>query len=116
MGYLPGEIIKSGGDYLLSILKWEPQIEYCRFYDGTEETRKRLRERLGLSEEDADWYSVELIMDLAVSQVEEMEFVEVTELEELLADGEPNYRIELTPKGRDFIVKAESYTFPDIEP
>lgn len=35
-----------------------PPIRYSRFYDGTDETQQALIAGVGISEEDAEWYSV----------------------------------------------------------
>ena len=54
MGSVSGEYIKRGGDYLLSILRNEPCIEYSRFYDGEDATSEKFRQGLGFSREEAE--------------------------------------------------------------
>ena len=115
MGQMPGEMTKMAGDYLLSILVEEITVPYSRFYDGSDETREKLRIGIGMSESDADWYSIELMMDLAADRFAKMGIVEIRPREDKLADGEKNYDIVLTEKGCQFIADAKEYKFPDLD-
>lgn len=115
MSIMPGNMVKKAGDYLLSVLASEPSIRYSRFYDATDATRERLRLGVGLSQADADYYCMELMMDLAVSMFEKRKLVQTRYLEEKLADDEPDYEICLTDEGTRFITEGRDYASPDVE-
>lgn len=112
---IPNELLNQAGAYLLSVLKQETPIRYSRFYDGTDATRHKLIAGVGIDERDADWYSVEAIIDDAVVLFEHIGVVERRLLEERLADGEPDYEIALTDKGRQFVARRKRFCFPDLE-
>jgi hypothetical protein len=115
MGSMPGAIVQRGGEYLLSLLLERHVVMYSEFYDGTEPTREKLRLGLGLSESDADWYGLELIVDLAVDHLVDLGVVAKGDVEELLADGEANYRIELTESGCERIMEGVPILYRDYD-
>lgn len=115
MGYTPGDMVERGARYLLDVLNQCGEVDYSRFYDGTDETHRELNRALGL---DDDWYCAEHIIDLAAFQLEEQEVVTISELETYLADGEPDYRISLLPRGRRYAASKQlrdRLTFHDAE-
>lgn len=112
---IPASILKQAGDYLLSVLKKESPIRYSRFYDGTDETRQTLLAGMGISERDADWYSVEALIDDAVILFQHIGAVQKRELDDELADGFPDYEISLTEKGQAIVAGGTRYEFPDLE-
>lgn len=115
MGHMPEEIVKKAGDYLLSILKDEPTIKYDRFYDGEDLCRQRLCKGMKMSASDADYYGIEGAMDIAISWLEQSAFVTTAELPDKLADGEQNYSICLTAKGRESIDKGTKHKFHGVD-
>ena len=115
MGTMPGKLIKTAAKYLLEILFVEESVLYSRVYDGTDETRDKLIEGMGITVEDADWYGVEGAMDLAAGLLEREGYVRIVPLEEELADGEPAYRIDLLEDGRKAAKVGRLPAFDDIE-
>ena len=107
-------MIELAGRHLLSILKSAPKIRYSEyFYDGSDETHERLMEALGLED---DWYySAEALVDDAAGQLDTMGLVTVTMLEETMADGEQDYEIALTEKGKTLIASGKVPAFHGID-
>jgi hypothetical protein len=103
---IPGRLTTKAAEYLLSILADEPFIRYSKFYDGEESTETALRQGMGISDDDADLYSAEALMDDAVWQLAELGFVESEILPDLLSDGEPDYAIRLTTSGTEFLASG----------
>lgn len=103
MGYRPGELIQNTTNYLLRLLEEHGSFDYSAFYDGTAETNDRLCAELGIEEEDGEWFSAPHLVDTTVSQLEALGLVTVAYLDTDLADGEPNYLVTLTPKGRTLL-------------
>lgn len=97
MGYIPREPIERAGAHLLSVLRAEQSVCYSRFYDGGDETHDLLCRALGLEN---DWYSAETLMDEAAAQLADAGVVAIVSLSQVLADGQQDYRITLTDKGR----------------
>lgn len=94
MGYIDASEIEGAVRYLLPILQAEKSVRYSRFYDGSEECSEKVRRDVAPGN---DLISVELLIDLAVDALEEHGVVRRVELDELLADGEKDYRIDLVP-------------------
>ena len=115
MGYTPASRIESGAKYLLSLLAQESPIRYSRFYDGLEETSRKLADAIGLEENLRSWYSAEHIIDLAVYELIEQGIVQTKQLTEKLVDGEPDYEISLTVSGKNADAKKEKLKFWDAE-
>ena len=99
MGLRPSELIEQAARYLLTVLLENRSILFSRFYDGTDETKARICEGIGISVEDGEW-SAEALIDNAAPQLEQQGIVELTWLETRLVDDEPDYRITLTDAGR----------------
>jgi hypothetical protein len=112
---IPNELLRSTCEFLFRLLKETPVIPYSYFYDGTDRTRNRLIQGVGISESDADWYGVEALVDDVVVILDKNGFVEQRILEEKLADGQPAYEIRLADKGRRLIASGRPVRFPDLE-
>ena len=112
MGYLDRTTIERAARYLLSLFEHTPQIRYSEhFYDGTEETGEALRDALGLED---GWYSPELLVDVAASQLQAMGVVETKPLDERMADGEPDCEIRITDKGKAYTTGCKLPRFHDV--
>jgi hypothetical protein len=115
VGYTNAHVIELGAKHLLSILAQESPIRYSRFYDGSEETSRKLEEAIGLEPACRGWYSVEHIMDLAVYELSEQGIVQTKSLNEKLVDAEPDYEIFLTPQGKQAHLQKDKLQFWDAE-
>jgi hypothetical protein len=76
---------------------------------------ERVARACGIAPEDGDWYSPELAFDLAVGEMEAAGLVETEDLEQALADGEPDYRIRMTREGAAFAREGKSHHSPGHE-
>ena len=112
MAATPANVIKDGAHYLLSVLESESSVPYSRFYDGEDDTHAALNKALGLED---DWYCAEVILDLAVSQLEEQGLVTTTPLDTFLADGESDYLIAITDAGKKWSTERYRLQFRDME-
>lgn len=99
MGTVSGVEITKAARYLMEILGREGSVPYSGFYDGTDETERSLAAQLDV---DPRYTSVAILFDLAVFHLEHQDLVEKSDLPARLADGEPDYRITLTPRGKRF--------------
>src|SRR5207248_2762898 len=97
-------------------------VRYSRFYDGEDETQEVLLRGMGYgpaldgtAEDDYVPECPENLMDLAAAQLEQGGIVKTTDLDDLLADGNEDYLIELTDKGRAFLERGERFRFWDAE-
>jgi|ERR1700722_6654456 len=115
MGYTNASVIESGAKYLLTLLAEQSPIRYSRFYDGTEETSEKLENATGIEDECRDWYCAEHVMDLAIYELSEQGIVETRNFNEKLSDGELDYEIFLTPRGRQACIQNEKLKFWDAE-
>ena len=111
MGYTNATVIELGAKHLLSILAHDSSTRYSRFYDGSEETSRKLEDAIGLEQECRGWYCVEHIMDLAVYELSVQGIVETKILNESLVDGEPDYEIFLTPRGQQAHLQKDKLNF-----
>jgi hypothetical protein len=109
-----GSIAKAAS-YLLGLLAAEGRVPYARFCDGTEASRRRLAEGMGLSPEKAEWYGAELVMNVAAAALEAQGYVRITWPDEKLADEEPAYETELLPEGRAKVAAGERPRFYDLD-
>ena len=114
MGYIPANVIKTGAQHLLSVLRQELAVKYSRFYDGTVATNDALAAALEL-EEYKNWYCVAYVIDLAAYELEKQWMVRIAELPERLVDGTNNYEIALTEKGRQANCSIRGLKFWDAE-
>lgn len=99
------------GDHLLGLLKSEGRVCYSRFYDGSDEAARRLREVCGCT---SDIVSAELLMDIAAGQLEEQGVARLVTLHNRLADGENDYAIELTDEGKALLESGRQVRFRDV--
>jgi hypothetical protein len=122
MGYSYANEIEQAAKYLLQLLKAEGSVRYSRFYDGLDETQEALLRGMGYgsalagtSEEDYVPECPEHLMDLAVAQLERQRVVRTTDLEDLLADENNDYLIELTDEGCSRLGRGDKLRFWDAE-
>src|ERR1035437_9382989 len=99
MGWYPRDIIVKAAAFLMDELSQQSPRRYSEYYDGEEKTHDRLLQVLG---QEADHYSAELGLDLAVFVLENEGLVEKVDQERNLVDGEKDYTIVLTAAGRRF--------------
>jgi hypothetical protein len=115
MGYTNADVIELGAKHLLSILVHESPIRYSRFFDGSEKTSRKLENAIGIEPARRGWYPVEHIMDLAVYELSDQGIVQTKSLNEKLVDGEPDYEIFLTPRGKEAHLRNDKLQFWDAE-
>ncbi|HYV35777.1 MAG TPA: hypothetical protein VE988_08745 [Gemmataceae bacterium] len=53
MGMMYADHIEAAANYLLGVLFKETKVHYSRFFDGEEETARKLADGMGMSPEDA---------------------------------------------------------------
>ena len=111
MGYRPAHMIEKAAGYLIKILLEKGHIDYDFFYDASDTTRQRLIKGVGITEKEADRHCVEALMDNAAYELEEQDIVEIEQLESMLADETPNYRITLTSIGKTKLKNGEKLEF-----
>jgi hypothetical protein len=99
MGWYPGHIIEKAAAFLMDELVQRSPRRYSEYYDGEDKTHDHLREVLGLED---DQHPAELGLDLACFVLENEGLVEKDQVNEKLADGDPDYTIALTAAGRRF--------------
>lgn len=86
------------------------------FFDGTEATEVLLLDGMGsLSNSEASGVSLEYCMDLAVFQLEELGVVKHKFLSDELVDGNLDYEISLTDRGRVLINNKQRFHFHDAD-
>jgi hypothetical protein len=115
MGMMYAHNIERAATYLLGILALEGKVHYSRFYDGTDETKRRLAEGMGMTFDDAEWCGAEGVMDEAAAALEQQGYVKRNWLDEKLADGEPAYQIELLDRGREMLAAGTRPRFRDLD-
>lgn len=114
MGLSSAHAIERAARHVLSVLSKEPEITYRMFYDGTPETAAALEEAV-VEEDCRGWYSAEQLIHIAVHQLAEPGIVETESLSTTLADGENDYSIFLTARGRKSLADKLKLTFYDSE-
>ncbi len=77
MGYLYKSQFEQALDYLLNLFKENKYIDFDFFYDGTNETQKRLNNSLGYPVEDEETVA---IIDITISELESMNVIKIQEL------------------------------------
>jgi hypothetical protein len=107
--------IEKAANYLLTLLTLVGRVPFACFYDGTESTRRRLAEYLGMSLEDAEWYGAEAILHEAAAALEAQGYVRITRPDEKLADEERAYEIELLPVVRAALAAGFRPRFRDLD-
>jgi hypothetical protein len=118
MGWVNGSDLKPAGDYLLGILKAEGSVPYSRFYNRDTDYAALAAAVAGRGEEDdeddVDEEHVHLMIEFAAGQLEDAGLVMFTPLDRKLVDGEPDYTITLTDKGRAFDSSGEAFRYRDM--
>lgn len=109
MGFVSSETIRPGGDHLLSLLAREGAVPYSRFY-GEDVDIEALAAETGL---DADHAHV--LIEFAAGQLERAGIVACTPLPARLLDGEGDYSIVLTDRGRAFLAERRRFRYRDMD-
>ncbi len=91
--------------HLLDILGREGKVRYSRFYNANPDPEAELRALFGL-EYESD--SAAVLMDDAVWDLKQAGLVTTADLPERLMDGESDYLIELTEKGRAAVAESRA--------
>jgi hypothetical protein len=112
MGWYPGHIIEKAAVFLMDELAQRSPRRYSEYYDGQDKTHDHLREALGLED---DWYPAEIGLDLAIIVLENESLVEKYQVNEKLADGEPDSTIALTAAGRQFHSEGRTVTCQGVD-
>lgn len=108
MGWVASDDLKQAGDHLLGILGRESTICYSRVYSETVDPAALARE-CGLDENDAH-----VLIEYAAGQLERAGLVAFAPLEQELIDGEKDYTIALTERGRDFLAAGKPFRYRDM--
>lgn len=112
MGFVSSEQLNSGGAYLLGVLRAEGAVPFSRFYNA-ETDYAALASAAGIDESDADHAHV--LIEFAAGQLGDAGLVSFNELPDELIDGERDYRIELTEKGKRFVAAGGNFRFRDMD-
>ena len=103
MGYVSGKYFEKGATFLLAWLieSGRKSFTLSEFYDGTTETEEKLNILLGLTPEDE---SGMLYIDFGVDQLENDGLIKKTVLNQILADGEFDYKVTLLDNGIELFI------------
>jgi hypothetical protein len=112
MGFVSGQQLSPGGAYLLGILRAEGAVPFSRFYN-TETDYAALAAAAGIGEPDEEHAHV--LIEFAAGQLEHAGLVSFANLPDELIDGERDYRIELTEKGKRFVEAGRAFRFRDMD-
>ena len=118
MGYVCGEYLKPAGAYVLKLLKENGSLRYNEnfYFDGKEEPLERVRVAMGFTDEDPEDTSYPpILVDWAVGQMERKGLVVTEHLPVTMADGEPDYTITLTEKGKEFLASGREFKHWDMD-
>jgi hypothetical protein len=110
MGYLYRHQQEQASKYIFECLKNKDYLDFNFFYDGTEETEQKNIEVFSGEYDDAT-----AIIDFTIIELANMRIIEIEELEEKLADGENNFRIWLTEKGKRVLNNEIKLEFRDLD-
>src|ERR1051325_2944525 len=116
MGFVSGECLRIPGMHLLNILKAEGSVRYSRFYGpGTEieDLAKQLRE-MGDDNSQLDEHA-HVIIEFAAHQMKRRGIVTFTVLDDDLIDGEKDFLIALTDKGKAFVASGQDFPHWDMD-
>ena len=112
------EGIRATGLYLLEVLKSEKVVRYSRFYNDTPGSDKNLAAVVMPFVVDHESCDAEdlceeghVMLEFAAWQLEDLGIVRTLPLDETLIDGERDYRIELTEKGRHVLAEGLRFHF-----
>lgn len=112
MGYVSKNVVEHVALFIIELLKEKEHVDFDFFYDDTAETLVKLNKALKYPEEDVE--SVVLV-DIAISELEDMGIVETEQLSSKLADDEFNYRTRLTDEGKEIIKSGKKLEFRDLD-
>ena len=112
MGYVHGSEVARVAIILLKFLKEVGEITFDHFYDGTDETMKEFNSLFDFPEDDDE--SI-VYLDFAIDVLTKLGMIETEQLNEKLADDEPNFRIRNTEKGGVFAWSGQELIIKDFE-
>ncbi len=109
-------LILKAARFLLNELNESETVCYSKYYDGEEKTNESLRIEMEIKEGE---FSYDLpywcLIDFAVIQLNEQGIVDVTDLKSFLLDGEHDYSITITVKGKKVLSEKAQYQIHDVE-
>lgn len=111
MGQVYGEQLKPAGAYLLGILKAAGEVRFSHFYNK-ETDYAALAAEAGIDESDED--NAHVLIEFAAGQLEGAGIVSFTTIDEKLIDGEDDYVIRLTDKGKELLAGGGAFRYRDM--
>ena len=117
MGWVYGSQLKPAGAYLLGILNEEGPVPYSRFYNQDTDYAALAAAIAvhGDADDEIDEDHVHILIEFAAGQLEAADIVSFTQLEPRLIDGEQDYQITLTDKGRAFLAGGKPFRYRDMD-
>jgi hypothetical protein len=114
MGMMYAHHQERAAHYLIQVLLDNAlSVRYSYFYDGSDEANERIRTAMGIKE--GEDICAELALDLAADALAEAGIVTLTDLTNKLADGEPDYRIEIPEEGLERLEAGEWPKFRHLD-
>jgi hypothetical protein len=110
MGFLYKHQQEQASKYIFDCLKGKDYLDFDYFYDGTEETGQKNIEALGKEYDNAT-----AIIDITIIELEHRGAISIEKLRDKLPDGEYNFRIRLTEKGKRVLNNEERLEFQDLD-
>lgn len=112
MAFVSSEQVRPAGEYLLGILRAEGSVRFSRFYNDDTDYAKVAADA-GIDEDDAD--HAHILIEFAADQLKRFGIVSYTTLPDRLIDGEQDYLIELTAKGKERVATGPAIVFCDMD-
>ena len=112
MGCVSAERIDRAVPVIFQKLQGNGIFLYSEIYDGSERTHQELNMNLGADDHHCP---AEILVDLAVFQLENAGFLETEPLGTKLADGENDYRVTITQKGRKFVKSGKIFRCESVD-
>lgn len=112
MAFVSNSMVQPGGDYLLGLLKQKGSIRFSFIYNKNTDY-KALAAEAGIDESYVD--HAHILIEFAADQLVRAGIVSYTTLPEKLIDGERDYLIELTEKGKSFVESEAAFRYRDMD-
>lgn len=112
MGWVNASDVEPAGNYLLGILRAEGSVPYSRFYNDDTDYAA-LAAAAGIADAHED--QAHVLIEFAAGQLERAGLVSFTPLDTELIDGEHDYTIALTDKGREFLASGRPFRYRDMD-
>ena len=111
MGAVYAHRLKSAAQYAVELMSGsDDPIRYsAAIYDGEEELSVKLQELIGLREGEA-----ECVFDVALGILEDKGYVRIEKNGGTLFDGEKDFDVSLTEKGKQMVRSGELSVFQDV--